>query len=233
MLIFIFFPPSLFKPGSLLCRLKACTALWSVFISLLLFSIYIYIYTYMKKVIFLSQILLLVYWKMAKYTFSFAVEWQEKEKHLWVDNIVCRVAIDLQTPADMFHFLCSRCASLILRVRSDITRATWVDDWWCPLVNIASYMCHRPKEPTSSTSSLFIFLFIFLLPPSFSTRSIFSFSFSPPPLALPFPSILLTVVFQSCGFAVKRGMRPSLFLCACTLFFFFPCKVEGAENIEH
>lgn len=28
-----------------------------------------------------------------------------------MDNMVCSLGIDLQSPADMFHFLCSLCAS--------------------------------------------------------------------------------------------------------------------------
>lgn len=166
-----------------------------------------------------------MYKRWAKYTFSFALECRKKEKHFWVDNIVCRVAIDLQTPADMFHFpLFSMCLS-ILWVHSDITRATWVDDWWCPLVNIASYMCHRPKEPTSSTYSFFIYLFIFpsylfTSPPS-STRSIF---FVPLPSLFHLSSLRLffkTVALQS------KEEWDHLFLCAHTHFFFLSSKLRG------
>lgn len=69
--------------------------------------------------------------------------------------MVCSWGIDLQPPADMFHFLHSLCASLILWVCCAIARATWVDEWWCPLVNKApspTLMCHRHKEPASWTS---------------------------------------------------------------------------------
>lgn len=139
--------------------------------------------------------------------------------------MVCSLGIDLQSPADTFHFLCSLCASLILRVCCAIARATWVDEWWRPLVNIAPYMCHRPKEPTSWTSvlSLFFFLFTLLLSPHLST-TLFLLPFYPPspksPLHLSsfsaFLSSLLhlssfTVVFHSHSSAVEAGMRPFLF----------------------
>lgn len=43
------------------------------------------------------------------------------KERLCVDNMVCSLGIDLQSPADMFHFLCALCASLyftsVLRYR--------------------------------------------------------------------------------------------------------------------
>lgn len=160
--------------------------------------------------------------------------------------MVCRLGIDLQTPADLFHFFyffCSLCASLSLWVRSDITRATWVDDWWCPLVNIASYMCHQPKEPMPWTS----FPLFFLNSPSYSLLALFS-SFLPSssyllPLLQPHPLIFFSLsallsssIYPPYGcfhiFAVERGMRPSLFfllLCA-------PLKTVSrgwVENVKH
>lgn len=147
--------------------------------------------------------------------------------------MVCNLGIDLQSPADMFHFLCSLCASLILRVCCAIAKATWVDEWWCPLVNIAPYMCHRPKEPMSWTSLLSSFALL-LSPHLFSTffptlpltfyhivprpHSIFFFLCLP---LLPSPSILLMVVFHSYSSAVEGGMRPFLFL-LCALIFARP-----------
>lgn len=144
-------------------------------------------------------------------------------KEICVDKMVCSRGIDLQPPADMFHFLHSLCACLILWVCCAIARATWVDEWWCPLVNIAPLMCPRPKEPTSWTSYSPLTYFphsspLVLLPSyPFAARPISIFYTLYLPL-LPSPSILLIVVFHSYSSAVEGGMRPYLFL-LCALIF--------------
>lgn len=167
---------------------------------------------------------------------SLGVQREPTITKLCVDNMVCRLGVDLQSPADMFHFpLFSLCLSFILRVCRDIARATWVDDWWCPLVNIVPYMCRRPKEPMSWTSFPNFSFFLFVLPPPLlfyfphsSRLFLLPFTNQPPPhpppsnplhplylffLPLPSsPSILLMVVFHSYGSAVERGMRPFLLL---------------------
>lgn len=134
-------------------------------------------------------------------------------KKLWVDNIVCRLAIDLQTPADMFHFLCSRCVSLILRECSDITRATWVDDWWCPLVNIVCYICAIGlKIPMSSTASSSFF------PPHHSPTLLYFPLFSPI-ILLPFICPLLHQMLLHHSCFPLHSSPPLLHLSSLKLFF--------------
>lgn len=116
---------------------------------------------------------------------SLGVQREPTITKLCVDNMICRLGVDLQSPADMFHFpLFSLCLSFILRVCRDIARATWVDDWWCPLVNIVPYMCRRPKEPMSWTSF-----------PNFSFFCLFSLLLSPL-LFSPFLSTLPLTFYQ-------------------------------------
>lgn len=147
------------------------------------------------------------------------------KKKLWVDNIVCRLAIDLQTPADMFHFLCSRCVSYFTRVLRyhQGNMGGWL------MVSISKhsllYMCHWPKDP-----NVFNCLLLFFPPTPLSNSSLFSSFLPHHPLTFHLPppspgaspsflfsaallsptssSILLIVVFRSHNFAVKRAMRP-------------------------
>lgn len=127
---------------------------------------------------------------------------------LCVDNMVCRLGVDLQSPADMFHFpLFSLCLSFILRVCRDIARATWVDDWWCPLVNIVPYMCRRPKEPMSWTSFPNFSFFLFVLPP-------------------PLSSFIFPIPLDSSSYLLPTNPHPTHrppIPCIHSIFFFFPC----------
>lgn len=76
--------------------------------------------------------------------------------------------------ASAFHFLCSLCAALALK---SLAGAAWVDEWWRPLVDMPPptspppHMCHRPKEPTSWTSTysplLLSYFSTFFLTPTF------------------------------------------------------------------
>lgn len=94
----------------------------------------------------------------------------------------------------------------ILRERCAIARATWVDEWWCPLVNIAPYMCHRPKEPMSWTSFLSFFS------PSYSLLTYFPRS--SPLFLLPFTTSPLS--------ALPRSLHPFLSLPSSSCFSIHP-----------
>lgn len=162
--------------------------------------------------------------------------------------MVCSLGIDLQSPADTFHFLCSLCASLILRVCCAIARATWVDEWWRPLVNIAPYMCHRPKEPTSWTSVLS--LFFFSSSPSYSLLTYpphsSSYLFTPPPpnphsiflLSLPsFPPFSiyppLRLFFIATAPPSRQGWDHFSSLLLCTRFLRDRATGGRVENVKH
>lgn len=143
------------------------------------------------------------------------------KRNLWMDHMVCSPDIVLRSPADVFHLLCSLCASLILPVCRVIARATWVDEWWCPLVNLAPpYMCQRPKEPASwiccptpPLSSSYLFT-TWLLAPTPS----FTFSALSPPIHPPY-ACFSSPQLRSGGRdeTISLPLCSHFFLCVCVL----------------